>query len=57
MSAPIILASTSIYRKQIMQKLSVPFTTDKPEVDETPLINETPEQLVQRLAHLKSLKI
>lgn len=50
----IVLASTSVFRKQLLDKLNIPFITDKPQVDETPLENETAEQLVARLAELKA---
>lgn len=50
----IVLGSTSPFRKQILDKLNINYVTDKPEVDETPLPNETPVQLVQRLAELKA---
>lgn len=50
----IILGSTSEFRKQILDKLNLPFLTDKPEVDETPLPNETADQLVERLAVAKA---
>ena len=53
----IILASTSPYRKALLQKLNVPFITEKPDVDETPLENETASQLVERLAIKKSQSI
>ncbi len=48
------LASTSVYRKALLEKLTPNFSTAKPEVDETPLPGETPEQLVSRLAVLKA---
>ncbi|AWB65960.1 septum formation inhibitor Maf [Saccharobesus litoralis] len=50
----IILASTSPYRKQILEKLQLPFDTAKPHVDETPLENESASALVERLALLKA---
>ncbi|WOT06563.1 Maf family protein [Shewanella youngdeokensis] len=54
MSKPIILASTSPFRKQLLDKLNLPFDTCSPEVDETPLKNESPTALVLRLAKLKA---
>ena len=51
---PIILASTSIYRKALLEKIHVKFTTKKPNVDETPLQGETAQQLVERLAIKKA---
>lgn len=50
----IILASTSIYRKQLLEKLNIPFICDTPDVDESPIPSESPEQLVQRLAFNKA---
>lgn len=46
----LVLASTSPYRAQLLNKLAVPFTTENPDFDETPLDNETPLELVKRLA-------
>ncbi len=46
----LVLASTSLFRKQLLEKLSVPFTCLSPQCDETPFPNETPLDLVQRLA-------
>ncbi len=51
---PIILASTSIYRQQLLHKLNLAFTTLEPVCDETPLANESAEQLVIRLAQTKA---
>jgi len=50
----LILASTSPFRKAILEKLALPFSTQSPDVDETPLENELPEQLVERLSILKA---
>lgn len=46
----LILASTSPYRAEILQKLALPFTQVSPDYDESPQPNETPEALVARLA-------
>jgi MAF protein len=51
---PLYLASTSVYRQQLLAKLTTAFKTAKPEVDETPLPGEHAEQLVQRLALAKA---
>ena len=53
-SPRLYLASTSVYRQQLLTKLSRNFTAIKPHVDETPLPNETAEQLVHRLAVAKA---
>ncbi|WP_104040416.1 Maf family protein [Vibrio hyugaensis] len=50
----LVLASTSPFRKQLLEKLAVPFTCLSPNSDETPLPNETPLELVQRLAISKA---
>jgi septum formation protein len=46
----VVLASTSIYRKELMGRLQIPFTTCAPEFDETPLPHEEPAELSMRLA-------
>ena len=51
------LASTSKYRQQLLAKLTTRFLTARPEVDETPLANESAEQLVRRLAIAKAQAI
>jgi septum formation protein len=53
----LILASTSKYRKELLSRLGLPFTCISPEVDETPLPRETPEELALRLAKAKALAI
>lgn len=47
---PLILASTSPFRQQILQKLMLPFDCAKPNVDEIELPNESAPALVERLA-------
>lgn len=54
MSENLWLASTSIYRKALLEKLTPNFNTAKPEVDETPLPGETAMALVERLAIAKA---
>jgi septum formation protein len=51
---PLILGSTSPYRKAVLERLSVPFETAAPEIDETPKSEETPHDLVARLAESKA---
>jgi len=53
-SSKLVLASTSPFRKEILAKLGIQFETASPNIDESPLDNETPEQLVVRLAELKT---
>lgn len=50
----LILASTSSYRKELLQRLGLPFITAAPEADESPFDNESPDQLVRRLAEAKA---
>ena len=53
----LILASSSIYRRNILKKLGMEFSWATPDIDETPLPNEHPTQLVQRLAQQKAEKL
>lgn len=53
-SFSLILGSTSRYRKELLERLRLPFTIQKPQVDEMPLPNETPDALALRLAVLKA---
>jgi len=50
----LVLASTSPFRKAILDKLGVDFDTASPETDETALENESPQQLVERLSIAKA---
>ena len=50
----LILASTSPYRMEVLKKLPLAFKTDSPDIDESPLPNESPEDLVKRLAEAKA---
>ena len=51
---PLILGSTSRYRRELLARLRIPFDTAAPEVDETPLPGEAPRALAQRLALAKA---
>lgn len=51
---PPILASGSPRRRQWLEALQIPYEVWKPEVDETPLENEDPEVMVERLARAKA---
>jgi septum formation protein len=53
----LILASSSPYRRELLERLKIPFEVISPEVDETPHTGETPEQLVERLAMEKARKV
>jgi len=50
----LILASSSPFRRELLSRLMVPFDIVVPDVDETPLQNESPQALVERLAILKA---
>lgn len=51
---PLILASTSTYRAQLLGRLGLPFTAVPPKVDETRLPGERPGLLCYRLAEAKA---
>lgn len=53
----LILASTSRYRRALLERLQIPFAIEAPDVDETPLDRETPDALAIRLSRAKALKI
>lgn len=53
----IVLASSSVFRQQLLNKLQLPFIIDTPDIDETPQPNETIEHLVNRLTLEKAQKI
>ena len=50
----LILGSTSRYRRELLERLRLPFEVRSPEVDETPLPGERPAALAQRLALAKA---
>lgn len=50
----LILASSSRYRRAMLERLALPFTTLSPEVDETPLPGELPAALALRLSIAKA---
>ena len=50
----IVLASTSRYRRQLLERLRLPFEVHAPRVDETPLPSEAPRETALRLAHAKA---
>jgi septum formation protein len=51
------LASTSAYRRALLERLGLPFTCLSPEVDETPQKDEAPLALASRLARAKAERI
>lgn len=54
---PLILASTSRYRRELLERLRLPFETARPLVDEAPRAGEQPERLARRLAGEKALAV
>ena len=46
---PLVLASTSPYRRELLSRLGLPFTVERPDVDETPAPGEPPVALAARL--------
>lgn len=56
-SQKIILASSSVYRKALLERLQLPFTSISPDIDESPLPGESAEKLVLRLASSKAGEI
>jgi septum formation protein len=50
----LVLASTSPYRRELLERLKLPFDVASPDVDETPLGGELPEETALRLAELKA---
>lgn len=53
----LVLGSSSPARKMLLEKLHIPFTTCSPDIDESDQPNETPQQLVQRLAKEKAYAV
>jgi len=54
---PLVLGSTSIYRRQLLERLRVPFDCAAPQVDETPFPGEAARVLVARLARAKACAV
>ncbi|MEQ1526102.1 MAG: Maf family nucleotide pyrophosphatase [Gallionella sp.] len=50
----LVLASTSVYRSELLKRLQLPFETAAPNVDETPLPNESARDTSLRLAEEKA---
>ena len=51
---PLVLGSTSRYRREMLLRLNLPFEVCAPDVDETPCPDETPVELARRLALAKA---
>lgn len=54
---PIVLASTSVYRRELLAKLQIPFEVAAPGIDETPESGESPVDTAIRLAEAKARKV
>ena len=54
---PLILASSSPYRRALLQRLNLPFAVQSPDIDESPRADETPLDLALRLAQEKAAVI
>ena len=50
----LVLASTSIYRRELLARLQMPFEVAAPDIDESPLPNELPAATAERLAEAKA---
>lgn len=50
----LVLASTSVYRRQLLSRLGMEFECARPDIDETPLGNEGPGETADRLARAKA---
>jgi MAF protein len=51
---PLVLASSSPYRRELLNRLRLPFTCTSPDIDESPAPGESAETLVRRLAQSKA---
>lgn len=56
-SQPLLLASSSPYRRELLQRLDLPFTCASPDIDESIQPGETAEGLAVRLARQKALAL
>ena len=54
---PLLLASTSRYRRELLERLGMPLETARPDVDETPAPGEAPAALAVRLARAKAAEV
>lgn len=57
MNSTLILASSSIYRRELLTRLQLPFSCITPNVDESPLADELPQETALRLAQVKAKKV
>lgn len=54
---PLILGSSSPYRRELLERLHLDFTADAPDIDETPQPGEIASDYVRRLAHEKAEEV
>ena len=54
MRRQLVLASTSPYRRALLERLGLPFEVASPKCDETPMPHEAPQETASRLAVLKA---
>lgn len=57
MNTRLVLASGSRWRRQLLDRLDIPYAWVSPDIDETPRPGETPEALVHRLALTKAERV
>lgn len=57
MPADLVLASASRYRRELLERLRIPFEVDAADVDESRLPADTPLKLVSRLAREKAIRV
>ncbi|MGX8882925.1 Maf family nucleotide pyrophosphatase [Methylovorus sp. SPW-M1] len=57
MSVELILASSSPFRRDLLTRLDIPFICCAPDIDESPLANEKPEDTALRLSQEKARKV
>ncbi len=57
MNPTLILASSSIYRRELLTRLQLPFSCVSPDVDESVLASEQPQETALRLAQVKARKV
>lgn len=57
MSVELILASSSPFRRDLLTRLDIPFICCSPDIDESPLANEKPEDTALRLSQEKARKV
>ena len=53
----LVLGSTSVYRRELLSRLRLPFSVEAPHVDETPRAGEAPAELARRLAAAKAAAV